>query len=593
MADGWETYPIEFRGGLVTNLAPIQQGINLPGSARQLRNFEPSVSGGYRRIDGYSKYDPAVIPNTTGFVRGVFYYGGKVLAVRNNTSGGEGELYESSGDGWTRRSTNTIRFSAGNGKVRFAKFNFDGTERVVMVDGTSSPIFLTGSVITQPTLTSAQTGASHVAIFKNHIFLGKGSSIITSVYNGFDSASKWSVAEGAFEQAFNDTVTGLEVFRDQLYVFLRTAIDRIEGSSFIDWKKVPVTANLGCVEEDTIQEIGGDVMFMGPDGLRLLSGTDKIGDIGLGAVTKTIQTEATNFQGRNNTFCSLVVREKSQYRVFGYNTSRTTAESQGLIGTQFASQGGDNMAWAELRGLQAYVAHSEYTGINEIYVFGNDTGYVYQQEDGITFDGTDIAASFFTPYLPVNDPTIRKTMYVAHTYLDPDGSFNAQMSLNYDFNSTIRADPINLSNEISSDKPVGLYGESRYATWESDATAAVNGATSNTASVVVDGNSGTIVVGQYVSGSGIVGTPTVITVTDQNNIVLSSVQTLVNDVALSFSDHTTAQTSEIYGNAVRVTLRKQVTGSGFVVSIEYTSEGSTQPFTLDALALEYATESRR
>jgi hypothetical protein len=167
------------------------------------------------------------------------------------------------------------------------------------------------------------------------------------------------------------------------------------------------------------------------------------------------------------------------------------------------------------------------------------------------------------------------------------------MSLNYDFDSAIRADPIVLSNEISSDAPIGLYGTALYATWESDATAVVNGATSATASIAVDGNSGTIVVGQYVSGSGIVGTPTVITVTDQNNIVLSSVQTLVNDVALSFSDLTTAQTSEIYGNAVRVTLRKQVTGSGFVVSIEYTSEGATQPFTLDALALEYATESRR
>ena len=30
MADGWQTYPVEFRGGLVTNLSPIQQGINLP-----------------------------------------------------------------------------------------------------------------------------------------------------------------------------------------------------------------------------------------------------------------------------------------------------------------------------------------------------------------------------------------------------------------------------------------------------------------------------------------------------------------------------------------------------------------------------------
>lgn len=27
MADAWQTYPFEFRGGLITNLAPTQQGV--------------------------------------------------------------------------------------------------------------------------------------------------------------------------------------------------------------------------------------------------------------------------------------------------------------------------------------------------------------------------------------------------------------------------------------------------------------------------------------------------------------------------------------------------------------------------------------
>ena len=39
MADAWKTYPIEFSGGLISNLSPLQQGINAPGSARTLRNM--------------------------------------------------------------------------------------------------------------------------------------------------------------------------------------------------------------------------------------------------------------------------------------------------------------------------------------------------------------------------------------------------------------------------------------------------------------------------------------------------------------------------------------------------------------------------
>ena len=62
MADAWKTYAVEFRGGLISNLSPLQQGINAPGSARILRNFEPSVEGGYRRIEGYDKYDSDLIP---------------------------------------------------------------------------------------------------------------------------------------------------------------------------------------------------------------------------------------------------------------------------------------------------------------------------------------------------------------------------------------------------------------------------------------------------------------------------------------------------------------------------------------------------
>ena len=55
MPDRWQTYPVEFEGGLITNLSPLQHGLKAPGSARVLRNYEPSVEGGYRRIKGFDK----------------------------------------------------------------------------------------------------------------------------------------------------------------------------------------------------------------------------------------------------------------------------------------------------------------------------------------------------------------------------------------------------------------------------------------------------------------------------------------------------------------------------------------------------------
>ena len=57
-----QTYPIQFSGGLISNRSPLQQGTQQPGSARILRNFEPSIEGGYKRILGYNKYDLDIIP---------------------------------------------------------------------------------------------------------------------------------------------------------------------------------------------------------------------------------------------------------------------------------------------------------------------------------------------------------------------------------------------------------------------------------------------------------------------------------------------------------------------------------------------------
>jgi|TARA_R110000744_G_scaffold206784_2_gene325392 hypothetical protein len=78
------------------------------------------------------------------------------------------------------------------------------------------------------------------------------------------------------------------------------------------------------------------------------------------------------------------------------------------------------------------------------------------------------------------------------------------------------------------------------------ATAAVAGATVATTALVLDTNSGTIVQGMVVTGTSIVGTVTVTTVTDQNNLVLSSAQSLTNDVVLSFN------TAYKVGDAIRL-----------------------------------------
>ena len=49
-----------------------------------------------------------------------------------------------------------------------------------------------------------------------------------------------------------------------------------------------VTKNIGCVDGNTIQEIGGDLIFLAPDGLRTIAGTARIGDVELSSISRKI-----------------------------------------------------------------------------------------------------------------------------------------------------------------------------------------------------------------------------------------------------------------------------------------------------------------
>ena len=357
MATQWQTFPIEFKGGLVSNLTPLQQGIQAVGSATQLQNFEPSISGGYKKVLGYSKFNPQILADS-GIIQG--------LAVTNNTTTTTavavraGKFYEITASSISAALATGATTSST--KVRFAHFNFDGTDRIMFVDGVNFPAHYSAGSVTF--LTSSNTSdledATHVINYKNHLFFAKGSTLVINV---------------------GSAITGLIVFREQVIVFTSNSIQRITGSSFADFTLVPVTLDIGCTEDDSIQEVGGDIMFLSPDGLRLLSATERIGDFNLNVPSNTIKSTFDNFLAGNNNFHSLVIREKSQYRIFGYKSSTIATESAaGLLATKFAAQGSEGMQWATLKGFEVYSGDSRYLGSNEIILFGGDDGYVYQME---------------------------------------------------------------------------------------------------------------------------------------------------------------------------------------------------------------------
>jgi len=657
MPTRWETFPVELKGGLVSNVSRLQQGLKEPGSARLLENFEPSVKGGYRRINGYTKFDSNPIPfygqvlvqggsqtgttldianvhsvmadgdtfsiegvsgvysivsssynnatknatltitpalatspadkaevtfiTGTSRVEGVYYSSGTncCFALRGES------IWRSTGSGWTlvnvpdygdttvnggsntgtelaikdldsvdylpqagdvfqiagvakvytvlsivssTGSSATLEISpalatspannavvtfissshSGGTKARFTEINFDGTFKVVMVDNQNNPVLMTDTTYKTIVGFSDITGASLVEEFKNHLFFAKGDLV---AYSAPFSPEDFDPANGAGSYRLLSTCNGLITFREQLINLSESDIKRLNGSSSADFTLTSITKDVGCVNKDTVQEIGGDILFLGPDGIRFLGATERIGDFNLSLASRKIQPEFDRFITSSADYCSLVIRSKGQYRIFQYVPTRTITNSEGFLATQFLDQNAQSLDWATTKGIKAYRCSSTYLDDQEFVLFVNETDYVYRMESGSTFDGEPILSYLYTPFAAINDPLFRKTAYRVETYIDPEGSVNGTLTLKYDFNKPGKIQPNALT--ITGGGAFSLYGTAVYGT-------------------------------------------------------------------------------SSYGGSPDTNIRNQAVGSFFTVSMQYEFEGG-DPFTLDTVLLDYSTEDKK
>ena len=281
MPDSSQVQPVAFNceGGLVLNRSTFMMK---PGEALELQNFEPDIEGGYRRINGFSKYVSAVVPQTTSSSEKVLMvctFASKVVAARGTN------IFQAtpSGSSWT--TIDSGRTSAG--KYNFERFNFDGNDKLIVADGTNAPtVFNTSFTATDVSsggggeVSTAVTGAKFVVAFKEHMFYaGMSSAKQELVFSVPFDEDNFATGSGAGSIKVDDEITGLKVFREDLFIFCHSRIFKLSGTSTSNFAITAVTRDIGCINGDTIQEFAGDLIFLGPDGLRTIAGTARIGDV--------------------------------------------------------------------------------------------------------------------------------------------------------------------------------------------------------------------------------------------------------------------------------------------------------------------------
>ena len=470
MPDRIESYKLISAGGLNSNENHLDLSENSPGSATRLVNYEPSLFGGYRRVEGFAPYH-ADYPEVTiqgqttgqGKVLGIAIFKDDVtnstiiIAARQDAGGSNYSFYYyTAGIGWRKYTLDhsVTRPMTASGrtvsKLRHSQFNFGDGNKICFVDGVNPAIVFNGSKWKE--LKSSHSGGYHatnntgggalvldapsvVDVFENHLFLSGDTtkSAIIAHSKALDGYT-WTAGNGGQIFAGVDVVQ-IKPFRDNLFVFGENGIKKVIADVTSGFLIDQVTANVGCVARDSVLEIGGDLMFLAPDGLRPVAGTARIGDVELETVSKPIQATLVDFI-KNNSMDSLngvVIRSKSQVRYFVGTDSVGVNDSLGIIGGLSNSTGSISWEFGELLGIRASCCTSEYVDAAELVLHGDYDGKVYRQESTTAFNGADILAIYATPYLDFGDTDVRKAMRKVNTFIRAEGPLEMNLAIAYDW----------------------------------------------------------------------------------------------------------------------------------------------------------------
>ena len=313
---------------------------------------------------------------------------------------------------------------------------------------------------------SAPTDPSLVTIFGERLIVaGQSSNPQQVAYStrltpeNFTGASAGTVDVG-------DQIVGIKSFRNKLIVFCKNSIYQLSN---LDSTAVlsSVTKNIGCVSGKTIQEIGGDLIFLAPDGLRTIAGTARIDDIELGSISRKILPVFRDdvFPNLSTiTFSSMVIREKSQYRLFYFKNGTADLQQKGILGTfKISSQGVPLYEWSQTTGIPARVTHSGFDeNDNEVHYHATTDGRVYNHDTGTSFDGSNIPCEYKTPDLDYGDSGVRKTLYYIKTSIRAEGANdNLKVLCRYDFDDNNVPQPTELA--IGSLASPAVFGTAVFA----------------------------------------------------------------------------------------------------------------------------------
>jgi hypothetical protein len=468
MASEEQTFLLKSEGGLDAVSSDIEL-FDRPGFAVTLENIEPGLLSGYEQISGYTKFGTAAPGGVSADkVTSVYNYFDGALATK------AGELYFSQdGITWVNVNKDTLgnfdtaavlagraaltrNFSAGE-RYRYATYH-NGTELELIIVDTNGDNPLSRLIIRDNAGTTEYKYRDTVAadwpsatlkfptfveVHNDRVVAGgfptdKTLVHFTDLYKPLDFLNG-----GFIDNA--DELVWTKGFRKNLILFGRNKISEVLSLGSSTSQVIQdVTRNIGCLSGETIQEVGGDLVFLAPDGLRTIAATARIGDVELSTLSRPIGPILNDLilNLDNFTISSTVIRNRNNYRLFFHQTGVQDIRQAGIGGVLKSGGGGLRWEWCQYKGLPVAEVDTRYDSLGvEVSFHTNKDDFVYLHNTSDLLDGVDITAIYHTPEIHLGDPLIRKTLHTVQIYTTSVEAYNFDMKIIFDISSTISASP--------------------------------------------------------------------------------------------------------------------------------------------------------
>lgn len=252
-----------------------------------------------------------------------------------------------------------------------------------------------------------------VAIFRNSLFIGFATGLMRNSEPG--DPFLWDAAAGTLEIAVGAEITGFDATASSLVIGTRRLTKVLKGTTSADFILDTASARTGATAY-TMQHIGTTYM-VDDRGIIELSRVEAFGDFENATVSRTIQPLIKSFRKRLIT--STVNLSNNIYKMF-------TDDGRGISLT-FQEGNISGFAVYEFGVNINVMSNAEDEEGDERIFFGGDTGFVYEQDKGVSFDGEVKEAWLKTVFQFLESQTISKRFYRA--FFDVEISGKAEVSI--------------------------------------------------------------------------------------------------------------------------------------------------------------------